>query len=221
MKSQKLKNIYERVDECKFCKAEDNLLQHIHGFGASNPKLMLILINPTYRNISSDPAYRGARFPFIGVRQFWKVLADGGLIDKKIAYNLPVRTGWKSEHTKQIQKELIGNKLFLTNIVKCCYGHSLYPQNKVIADQLKLLAEEIKIVRPKTIVAFGGLVYKTLTGRNIKLAEYWKGREKGKNFEIISGLKIPVIPCYFPIGRGNPKKAAEVMKKFLVKALAS
>jgi uracil-DNA glycosylase family 4 len=176
---------------------------------------MLILVNPTYRNLSSNPEYRGARFPFIGVRQFWKVLADGGLIDKKVAYGLPLRKNWRDKHTELIKQELIRNKLFLTNIVKCCYGHSLYPDSKVIDSQLKFLAEEINIVNPKKIVAFGALVYKTLTGKNIKLAEYWNEWKIGNDSEIVFGLKISVMPCYFPIGRGNPKKAAEILRKFL------
>ena len=129
-----LEKLYKKVDECGFCKASRNKLQHIHGFGAMNPKLMLILINPTHRNISSAPDYKGFRFPFIGVRQFWKVLADGGLVNKKVAYDLPLRAEWSGEHTKLIQNELLKNKLFLTNIVKCCYGHSAYPDKKVISE---------------------------------------------------------------------------------------
>lgn len=209
----KLQKLYREVDGCKFCKAERNTLQHIHGYGAMNPKLMLILINPTYRNLSSDPKYRGARFPFIGVRQFWKVLAEGGLMDRNVAFGLPTRGEWSNRHTEQIKKELIKNKLFLTNIVKCCYNHSTYPDKNVIKNQLKLLAEEIRIVKPKKIMAFGGLVYKTLTGKSIKLVDYWNGPQE-QVVEVISGLGISVMPCYFPIGRGNPRKAAEILRKF-------
>ena len=212
MRNTELQKLYQKVDTCKFCKAERNRLQHIHGYGAMNPKLMLILINPTYRNLSSALEYQGDRFPFIGVRQFWRVLADGGLIDKKIVFNLPPRAEWNGEHTIQIKNELIGNKLFLTNIVKCCYDHSAYPDESVIESQLRLLAEEIKIVKPKMIVAFGALVYKTLTGKNIKLADYWNGsREKAA--EVISWLGIPITPCYFPIGRGKPRKAIEILSQ--------
>jgi len=207
-----LEKLYEQVDKCRFCKTEGNKLQHIHGFGVMNPKLMLILVNPTHRNISSSPEHRGARFPFIGVRQFWKVLADGGLIDRKITENLPIRMEWTSEYTEKIQNELLRNRLFLTNVVKCCYNHSSYPDKRVIESQLNLLVQEIKLVNPQEIMAFGGLVYKVLTGRNIKLGEYWNGAQK-KETEIISGLKISVIPCYFPIGRGNPKKAVEILRR--------
>jgi len=215
MRNTKLQKLYRQVDKCRFCKTGRNKLQHIHGFGAMNPELMLILVNPTYRNLSSAPEYQGNRFPYIGVRQFWRVLADGGLIDRKVAFNLPSRAAWNSKYTKQIQNELAKNRLFLTNIVKCCYDHSLYPEDRVIKEQINMLAEEIKIVRPKMIVAFGELVYKTLTGKNIKLAGYWNDRKRKGDSEIISGLKIPIIPCYFPIGRGNPKKAAEIMRRFL------
>lgn len=214
MESERLEKLYKKVDQCKFCKAEGNNLQHIHGFGAMNPRLMLILVNPTYRNLSSAPKYEGPKFPFIGVRQFWRVLADGGLINRAIAYRLPLRSGWETEHTMEVQKELIRNGLFLTNMVKCCYNNSAYPDNRVIDEQLKLLAEEIKILNPKRIVAFGGLVYKALTGKNVKLSECW-GSKQSEEIEKISGLGIRVAPCYFPIGRGRPKEAAEILRKFV------
>lgn len=212
MRNAKLQKLYREVNRCKFCQLERNQLQHIHGYGVMNPKLMLILINPTYRNLSSDPGYRGDRFPFIGVRQFWKVLADGGLIDKKIAYGLPLRKDWHKEYTEQIKSELIRNKLFLTNIVKCCYDHSSYPDGKVVKDQIKILAEEVRIIKPKKIIAFGVLVYKTLTGKNIRMTDYRNGSRE-KITEVVSGLSIPVMPCYFPIGRGNPRMASKILSK--------
>lgn len=173
---------------------------------------MLILVNPTYRNLSSDPKYKGVRFPFIGVRQFWKVLADAGLIDRKVACGLPLRKDWQEKYTEQIKGELVRNKLFLTNLVKCCYDHSVYPDGKVVKDQIKLLAEEIGVVSPKKIVAFGGLVYKTLTGKNTKLSDCLDNSKTEKSKDILSGLNIITEPCYFPIGRGNPKKAAEILR---------
>lgn len=210
MLNKTLKNLYQKIDECVFCRTDKNNLRHIHGYGAMRPELMLVLVNPTYNNISSAPEYQGPRFPFIGVRAFWRVLADGGLINKEIAYNLPSRSKWSAEDTKIIQQELIKNKLFLTNIVKCCYPHGDYPEKNVIGAQINFLKQEIKIIKPKKIIAFGALVYKTLTGKNIKLADCAKNLKI--ELEKISGLNIPVMPCYFPIGRGNPKKSAEMLK---------
>ncbi len=119
-------------------------------------------------------------------------MADGGLIDKRVAYKLPLRKDWKEKHTEQIKKELVENRLFLTNIVKCCYDHSKYPERNVIASQIGLLVEEITIVKPQRIIAFGGLVQKTLK----------------KLF-----LNVPITPCYFPIGRGRPREAGEILSK--------
>jgi hypothetical protein len=193
MGSRELEKLYRKVDRCSFCKIARNPLRHIHGFGAMRPKLMLVLVNPTYRNLSSAPDYKGLRFPFIGVRHFWRVLADGGLISKKVAYDLPLPVKWKKEDTEKIKRELVENKLFLTNVVKCCYNHSEYPQKQVVKSHLNLLEEEIGIVKPRRIVAFGGLVYKTLT-KSLK-------------------LEIPLISCYFPVGRGRPREAARILRE--------
>jgi len=206
MNSNLLK-LYGEVDRCSFCAAEKNTLQHIHGFGAIKPELMLVLVNPTHRNLSSSPTYTGQRFPFIGVRQFWRVLGDAGLLDKKISNSLPLRKEWTTAHTRDVQHELLKNKLFLTNVVKCCYDHSAYPQPKVIQTHIEYLKKEIQLVAPKRIIAFSGMVFKTLTGETIKLGSYWTNAERKEYREILSGKSIPVIPCYFPIGRGNPKKA--------------
>lgn len=211
MRQNELEQVYARVDECRFCKAEGNALRHIHGHGAMEPRLMLVLVNPTYRNISSDKSYHGDRFPFIGVRHFWRVMADGGLIDAKTAEGLPVASGWTEKHTDAVRQELFDNKLFLTNVVKCCYPHSNYPAGEVIREHAAFLADEIRTVRPKRIVAFGGLVYKTLTGKTVKLSEYWSGKPETAT-ENISGLDTDVIPCYFPVGRGKPKEAARILR---------
>ena len=207
----KLEQIYKTVDKCIFCSKQKNYLQHIHGFGPLKSQWMLVLVNPTHKNLSSHPDYLGPRFPFIGVRQFWKVLADGGLISKKVAYDLPLRAQWTNKDTEAIQNELLKNKIFITNIVKCCYPHGNYPEKEVIKSQLGVLKKEINLIKPKQIIAFSTLVHKTLTRETIKLSEYWKSPKE--SFEKLSGLNIPVIPVYFPIGRGNPKKAAQVLRK--------
>ncbi|MDE2001479.1 MAG: hypothetical protein KGI60_02850 [Patescibacteria group bacterium] len=211
-RSSTLRSLYRRVDRCPLCRAANNDLQHIHGFGAMRPDLMLVFVNPTHRNTSADPSYRGPRFPFIGVRQLWRVLADAGLIDRKKAAALPPRKEWTAADTATIQQELVKHKLFITNVVKCCYDHSAYPERDAVRHHLDLLGEEIRIVRPKTIVAFSGFVYQTLTGQSVKMGEYWKDGQKALP-EIISGLRIPTLPCYFPVGRGSPRKAASILRR--------
>ena len=209
-----LTRLYARIDRCRFCRRDRNRLLHIHGAGARRPDLMLVLVNPTHRNLSADPAgvhAAGPRFPFIGVRQFWRVLAAGGLIDRKIAASLPPRAAWRPEHTDLVRRELVRRRLYLSNIVKCCYPHGDYPAPEVVRDQLGLLGEEIRLVRPRRLVAFGALVLKTLTGRNIKLSD--PRQLSAGAVEIVSGLGVPVAACHFPIGRGSPTKAAADLRR--------
>lgn len=200
--------LYKKVDACDFCRQAKNPLQHIHGVGARKPRYMLVLINPTYKNISSAPGYGGPRFPFVGLRQFWNILGKAGLIQE---LELPSRSGWQDEHTQLIQKEIKRNRLFITNIVKCCYDHPDYPAREVIEHQKDILKEEIRIIQPRQIIAFGALTFKALTGLPIKLSEYWSERTQ-KFSENISGLDTSVIPCYFPIGRGSPQKATKALQ---------
>ena len=215
MSQENLKSLYDEIEGCPFCRKEGNHLRHVFGAGVLNPDLMLVLINPTYRNLSARADYEGPRFPFIGVRQFWRVLAEGEVISRKVAYHLPLAARWTYDDSNAIQEELSLNRLFVTNIVKCCYSHSNYPSRSVIDLHVKYLAREIQIVKPKKIIAFGGLTFKTLTQLNILLREYWANGDRGVfHKETISGQEIPVIPCYFPIGRGNPKKAALVLRAF-------
>ena len=74
-------------DECPRCASEANSLQHVYGGGATrNPRYCFILINPTHLNISTRPGYRGPRFPFIGVRQFWRILHRAGLLGEEVLH---------------------------------------------------------------------------------------------------------------------------------------
>lgn len=213
MESLKLQELYQIIDKCDFCTASGNKLQHIHGFGTINPKFMLIAINPTYRNLSSQPDYKGPRFPFIGVRQFWRVLGKGGLIRESVANKLPARSNWCDRDTRNVQNEILNNNLFLTNVVKCCYNHSKYPSKEVINKHIEFLAEEIKILKPQTIIAFGTLTFSLLTKTSLHLSKYWQSGGIERYYDVLSGLSTPVIPCYFPIGRGKPQEAVQVLRK--------
>jgi hypothetical protein len=80
-----LSTLNKLFDSCPRCASESNPLQHVYGGGATrNPKYCFVLINPTHLNISTHPEYRGPRFPFIGVRQFWRILHRAGLLSADV-----------------------------------------------------------------------------------------------------------------------------------------
>ncbi len=68
-------------------------------------------------------------------------------------------------------------------------------------------------MRSRAIIAIGLIPFEAIAGKKIKLKE-----SSGKLFSVdISGKKYPIYPCYFPVGRGNPKKAEETLKEILRK----
>lgn len=195
-------------DRCPRCQKQRNPLQHVFGDGRTEaPDYCFVLINPTHRNISSHPSYTGSRFPFIGVKAFWRVLNRGGFFsDRALA---AVEGGpWNPSTTAVVLEELRNRSVYLTNLVKCSQNHPAVPSLHVLAEDLPLFRHEIFLVRPRTIVAFGRLTASVLTGQRLQLQECFKAAPLPAH--AFDG--IPVIPSYFPIGRGNPKLAAAALQ---------
>ncbi|MFH0713555.1 MAG: uracil-DNA glycosylase family protein [Candidatus Micrarchaeota archaeon] len=204
-----LENIWRQVDNCPACQASKNSLQHVHGGGQENkPRFALVFINPTYNNISTQPQWRGKRYPFIGTRAVWRVLVKSGLLPVSV---LQLTEGkWSEETAVQVEKIMQESGIYLTNVVKCTAPHGDAPSVETIRDKLPLLIEELEIVQPQLTIAMGLIPFKALTGESVKLGEFTKKfAVKPKFFPSPAGK---VVPCWFPIGRGNPKKAIQLLK---------
>lgn len=203
-----LENIWNKIDNCPFCIRSGNHLQHVLGGGQANePEFALVFINPTYNNISTNPQWHGRRFPFIGTRQIWRILVKSGLLPEE---TLNITEGkWAEESADELESIMKKNGVYLTNIVKCTASHGDAPSKELVNAQLPLLFQELSAVKPKLIIAMGLLPLKTLTGIALKLGEFTQDFEKApRSFQSIAG---PVVPCWFPVGRGNPRKAVELL----------
>ena len=55
-----------------------------------------------------------------------------------------------------------------------------------------------------------------MTNQKIKLIDYYSEIMDKKKLRFFdreyNGFKTGIIPCYFPVGRGEPKKAVEILK---------
>ncbi|MCK4967858.1 MAG: hypothetical protein KAS12_02280 [Candidatus Aenigmarchaeota archaeon] len=213
---KKLLEVYKKFDNCKRCKRSINPLKHILGGGKfKRPQFLFLFINPTHSNIASHQDYQGKRrFPFIGVRHFYRLLSMAGFMDKAIIEKIYKRK-WQTNDENIIEQSLIKNNVYITNLIKCTQSNPDNPKKQIINDDFSLIQEEIKIVSPKYIVTFGNLVFKAITNRSIVLKDCLKAMKVNKYqpFKSIAilGKKYNVLPCYFPIGRGNPKKAVEIL----------
>ncbi|MBW2987356.1 hypothetical protein KY336_02285 [Candidatus Woesearchaeota archaeon] len=214
---RELQELWRQVDDCSFCKSAGNKLQHILGGGKEEkPSVMFCFINPTYRNITTDPDYEGQRFPFMGTTKVWRVFIKAGLLEPDI--DNKIRQGWNQELIDEVIGKVAQKGFYFTNLVKCAQPHADNPKTKEIRTLLPLLLKEISIVKPKLICCFGGMPFRWLTNINdLKLTEHFdrqKQSDKLITYQTIpiDGKTYPVFPCYFPVGRGNPKKATELLQ---------
>lgn len=203
----KLNELFQKFDNCSLCKSSQNKLQHILGGGKfKSPKVAFVFINPTHTNISSSPDWNGRRFPFIGVTHFWQILSDSGWVAREKIENIK-RHGWGKEIIDHLVEDISNREIYITNLVKCTLPHGDYPEKDVFDYHLPLFDKELRIVKPKAIVSFGGLAAKYLTGKNLVLRKYFL------NPGPLVYRHIPVYPCYFPVGRGSPKLASQVLRQ--------
>jgi len=208
--NEKLSELWNEVDNCKECKDSDNKLKHILGGGKeTNPEIMFVFINPTYRNITANPNHKGRRFPFIGTREIWDAFIKSGILDSSILKNF--------SNADFVINEVEKKEIYFTNLVKCTTPNSELPDTKLINKKLSLLFKEIDIVKPNLIVTFGLLPFYAITGSKIKLSEFYNKQLKSNNLitytsKEIEGAAYNVFPCYFPVGRGKRKEALILLK---------
>lgn len=204
-----------RVDACPLCEAKDNKLQHILGGGEiDSPNYFFVLINPTYRNITSDPNHRGIRIPFMGVSNFWRVLVESGFLPVRICRTTEKKL-WNHADIRTVANTLREAGLYLTNLVKCCGGDASLPKAEAIKYHTEILMEEIRVVDPRLIITFGLLPFQSLVGQSIRLSDHLE-RARGGNLDFykttpINSVSYRVFPTFFPVGRGRPKESIELL----------
>lgn len=215
---QTLEQLWNVVDELNQKHFPGNSLKPILGGGKTvRPKFMFVFINPTRVNISSDQNWLGPRFPFIGTKAVWRVFHKADLFDDKLMEKIDASKSWWSlDLTDEVLNFLKAKSLYLTNIVKWTGTDATLPDSKKIKLFLPILEREIEIVQPQYIVTFGLIPFENITHQKIKLIDYYSDvieNKKLRPFETeYNGFKTKIIPCYFPVGRGNPKKAVEILK---------
>ncbi|NIT04569.1 hypothetical protein GTO10_06790 [Candidatus Saccharibacteria bacterium] len=196
---------------------ENKLIPIVGGGQADRPKLMFVFINPTHRNISSDPNWEGPRYPFIGTREVWRVFYKAGFLADNLMRSIEKSAAWPVSFAKELEEFMKRESLYITNLVKRTGSDASLPDAGMTKLFIPVIQREIELVQPTYIVSFGLIPFERLTGRKIKLGDYYlevvgEGSLKAFDLSMGSNLKPRVIPCYFPVGRGNPARAVEILK---------
>ena len=123
---------------------------------------------------------------------------------------------WSLELTNEVLDFLRSKSFYFTNIVKWTGPDATLPDSRKIKLFLPILRREIEIVQPQYIVTFGLIPFENMTNQKIKLKDYFEEIMKSKKLRFFdmnyNGFKTKIIPCYFPVGRGDPKKAVEILR---------
>lgn len=214
--AERLAALHATLDDCPCCATVAYGYRHVPGGGCVNePRLMLVLIHPTPRNVTAHAGWDCRRFPMAGKTRFWRILAAAGLVPPTLPEQLDA-LGPTPAAVEMLAKQARRCGLYLAHAVKCVDGGSTVPAARSLAHGWGILRQEIEIVQPRAVVALGLMPFHMLTGRTVRLSdELWRARH-GASLSYpshpVAGREYPVYPCYFPTGRGNPAAATEMLR---------
>lgn len=216
-----LPEINERVNYLSQAYYGDHTLDPISGAGKVNrPKLALIFINPTHRNISTRKEWSGLKAPWIGCTNIWQLFADAGLIKSEINETIQqAKTDWPQTFALDVYNHVAEQGLYITNIVKWAGLDAKLPEKEKIRLYAPLLVDELKLLGADRIIAFGQLTFDGIL-RELGLKSpdaFGSINEDMLAKQTIYGVESAIgkiVPCYFPVGQGikNRAKAVEILK---------
>lgn len=208
-----LNNLHSQFDFLQSIYGDKNL-NSIYGAGeTNNPKIMFIFMNPTGRNISSNPNWSGLRAPWIGTKQVWDIFYELGFLNEDIYKKIKTfkPNEWEESFAYEVYKQIEKSDGYITNLAKCTQIDARPLSNKIFREYLNLMYQEIEIIKPNKIVTFGNQVSSILLQKNVSVSRY-----DGEAFETLNlKKKYSVFPTYYPVGQGrrNMSKAIGRIKE--------
>jgi len=180
-----------------------------------NPKICLVFMNPTGRNVAAQKTWSGIKAPWIGTKNVWNMFYHLGLIDKKLIEEINKKkpADRSPSFSEEVYKQISKQSIYITNLSKATQIDARPLPDEVFRQYVDLFHEEVARIKPKIIITFGNQVSSVLLQKNIKVGEYRKRHEILQ----INGKQYKVFPVYYPVGQGtrNIKIAKEDMERIL------
>ena len=210
-----MKNLSKKYDKLQNKFGSKNL-NSVYGCGQrNNPKLVLVFMNPTKRNIATDKSWIGIRAQWLGTKQIWSFLANCGLFSKEINNKIQAKRpkDWTPEFCEYVYEEVARQGIWITNLAKCTQEDARPLPDSVFMEYKELLKEELLLLSPEKIFFFGNQVSSIMLEQPISVSatrqKPFKLSVKDKVFESYA--------IYYPVGNGrfNQDKAVEDIKEIL------
>ena len=206
MKISDLNPIYDKMQKTY---GASNLHAIYNGGCENRPDICFVFMNPTGKNIASDPQWSGLRAPWVGTKNIWKLFYRLGLLSQPLFAEIQKRKSeqWNAAFADQVYNDVTQHRYFITNLAKCTQPDARLISNAVYHQYLDLLCQEIKLLEPKIIVTFGNQVSSIVLDTKISVSQCRKQCFSKR----IAGKVYPVYPVYYPVGNGmmNLDKAIE------------
>lgn len=190
-----------KYDEMQLQYGDSKLKSIFYGGCMEAPDVCFVFMNPTGRNIASQPGWTGLRAPWVGTKNIWDLFAAIDKFDTALHQEIKAKRpqDWTPEFAAQVYEEVARNRIYLTNLGKCTQSDAAPISNKVYFEYLPLLEAEIELVAPKAIVLFGNQVSSVFLGQNISVSQCRK-RQFAKK---INGKIYPCFSVFYPVGNGH------------------
>ena len=123
----KISDLNSKYDKLQQEYGAKELTSIYNGGCTNNPDICFVFMNPTGRNIASDPNWKGRRSPWIGTKNIWKLFYRIGLLDERIYEEIQKRKPqeWDEKFADSVYADVEQHKYFITNIAGKNY--SVYP----------------------------------------------------------------------------------------------
>ena len=191
-------------------------LNSVYGYGqGENPRVVLVFMNPTKRNIATDKSWTGLRAQWLGTKQIWSFLTKcnlfGADINEEIQKKKP--NEWTREFCENVYKEGARNGVWITNLAKCSQEDARPLPDSVFLEYKELLKEELLLLNPDKVLFFGNQVSSIMLEMPISVST-----TRQKKFKLcIKNKEFESYAIYYPVGNGrfNQDKAIEDIKSIL------
>ena len=182
----------------------------VYGGGQEeNPKICLVFMNPTARNIATDTNWTGVRYQWLGTKQIWKFLTKCRLFDENLNNEIQSKKAkdWDNDFCIKVYNEVKKQGVYITNLAKCTQDDARPLKDEIFIEYRDLLLQELDMVKPKKIILFGNQVSSIVLKEKISVSEC---RKKPYTLKTKANT-YSAYPIYYPVGNGffNADKAQE------------
>ena len=210
-----MKNLIKQYDELQNTYGSREL-NSVYGFGEDcNPRVALVFMNPTKRNIATDKSWKGLRAQWLGTKQIWDFLTKCELFSDNINEEIKSKKpkNWTPEFCEYVYAEVKKQGLWITNLAKCTQDDARPLPDNIFIQYKDLLKEELKLINPQKIFFFGNQVSSIMLEQPIMVS---KARQKKFILEV-DGKEFESFALFYPVGNGrfNQHKAIEDIKHII------